>query len=132
MSIRLLKHLMVVVLSIALTSGIADATGYRNIENSSPQDIVEGMATKGVRGTANIVTGWVEIPKQIYVTGVETGWLRGAIIGSLKGVGMTVVRTVSGVGELFTFFVAYPGFYDPWIEPRFVWMKESSQKDSQF
>jgi hypothetical protein len=37
---------------------------------------------------------------------------------------MTVVRTASGIGELLTFFVAYPGFYDAWIEPRFVWMKE--------
>jgi len=113
-------------------SGTSGATGYRTIENSSPQDIVEGMATKGVRGVANIVTGWVEIPKQIYVTGTDTGWLRGVIIGPLKGIGMTVVRTVSGAGELLTFFVAYPGFYDPWIEPSFVWMKESSDKDSPF
>jgi putative exosortase-associated protein (TIGR04073 family) len=120
------------VISSFLLSGISVASGYRSIETASPQDIVEGMATKGVRGVANIVTGWVEIPKQIYVTGKETGWLRGSVIGPLKGIGMTVVRTVSGVGELLTFFVAYPGFYDPWIEPRFVWMKESSVKDSQF
>jgi len=118
--------------SVLMTSGLAVASGYRDIDTASPQDIVEGMATKGVRGAANILTGWVEIPKQIYVTGKDTGWLRGSIIGPLKGIGMTVVRTVSGAGELLTFFVAYPGFYDPWIEPRFVWMKESSDKDSPF
>lgn len=117
--------------SLVIT-GTAVASSYRTIETASPQDIVEGMATKGVRGVANILTGWVEIPKQIYVTGKETGWVRGSIIGPLKGIGMTVVRTVSGAGELLTFFVAYPGFYDPWIEPRFVWMKESSVKDSPF
>lgn len=124
---------LIIILSMAClfaSSGLASANGYRNIENASPQDIVEGMATKGVRGTANLVTGWVELPKQIYVTGVETGWLRGSIIGPLKGIGMTLVRTVSGAGELVTFFLAYPGFYDPWIEPRFVWMKESSGKDN--
>ena len=120
------------IISCFMFSGTSGATGYRTIENSSPQDIVEGMATKGVRGAANILTGWVEIPKQIYVTGKDTGWLRGSIIGPLKGIGMTVVRTVSGAGELLTFFVAYPGFYDPWIEPRFVWMKESSDRDSPF
>lgn len=119
-------------LSFLVLSGTSEASNYRTIENASPQDIVEGMAVKGVRGAANIVTGWVEIPKQIYVTGKETGWLRGSIIGPLKGIGMTVVRTVSGAGELLTFFVAYPGFFDPWIEPRFVWMKESSDKDSPF
>ena len=129
---RPLTLLFVSCLASLLFAGTAVASGYRSIETASPQDIVEGMATKGVRGVANILTGWVEIPKQIYVTGKETGWVRGSIIGPLKGIGMTVVRTVSGAGELLTFFVAYPGFYDPWIEPRFVWMKESSVKDSPF
>jgi len=129
---RPLTLLFVSCLASLLFAGTAVASGYRSIETASPQDIVEGMATKGVRGVANILTGWVEIPKQIYVTGKDTGWLRGSIIGPLKGIGMTVVRTVSGAGELLTFFVAYPGFYDPWIEPRFVWMKESSDKDSPF
>lgn len=127
-----MRSLLGVSLCLTVSTGVASATGYRNIENVSPQEIVEGMAAKGVRGAANIVTGWVEIPKQIYVTGTDTGWLRGAVIGPLKGIGMTVVRTVSGVGELLTFFVAYPGFYDPWFEPRLVWMKESSDKDSPF
>ena len=129
---RLLLTGCFLIISCLMFSGTSGATGYRNIDDASPQDIVEGMATKGVRGVANILTGWVEIPKQIYVTGKETGWLRGSIIGPLKGIGMTVVRTVSGAGELLTFFVAYPGFYDPWFEPRFVWMKESSDKDSPF
>jgi putative exosortase-associated protein (TIGR04073 family) len=97
---------------------------YRSVDSSSPQEIVDGMAAKGVRGAANLLTGWMEIPKQIYVTGEESGWLRGAVIGPFKGIGMTVIRTVSGAGELLTFFVAYPGFYDPWFEPRFVWQKE--------
>lgn len=127
----LLSGLFLMIFCLML-SGIAGASSYRTIENASPQDIVDGMATKGVRGAANIVTGWVEIPKQIYVTGTDTGWLRGVIIGPLKGIGMTVVRTVSGAGELLTFFIAYPGFYDPWIEPRFVWMKESSATNSPF
>lgn len=120
------------IVSLVMLPGISAASSYRNIDEASPQDIVDGMASKGVRGAANIVTGWVEIPKQIYVTGKDSGWLRGAVIGPLKGIGMTVVRTVSGVGELCTFFMAYPGFYDPWFEPRFVWMKESADKDSPF
>ena len=105
-------------------AGNAPADNYRTVESSSPQDIVDAMASKGVRGAANLLTGWAEIPKQIYVTGQESNWLRGAVIGPFKGIGMTVVRTISGAGELLTFFVAYPGFYDPWIEPRFVWQKE--------
>jgi putative exosortase-associated protein (TIGR04073 family) len=129
---RPLTILFLVVLCSHLLIGLSVASGYRTIDNASPQDIVDGMATKGVRGATNILTGWAEIPKQIYVTGTEGGWLRGAVIGPFKGIGMTVVRTVSGAGELLTFFLAYPGFYDPWMEPRFVWMKESSDKDSPF
>lgn len=103
---------------------VAGAVSYKNVDTASPQDIVDGMATKGVRGAVNIATGWIEFPKQIYVTGEKDGWVRGAVIGPFKGIGMTLVRTVSGAGELVTFFAAYPGFFDPWIEPRFVWMKE--------
>jgi putative exosortase-associated protein (TIGR04073 family) len=121
------KNLIVlsfVLLSLSLTGRNASASGYQTVEDSSPQDVVDSMAAKGVRGAANLVTGWVELPKQIYLTGERDGWLRGAVIGPLKGIGMTVVRTVSGAGELLTFFVPYPGFFDPWFEPRFVWQKE--------
>ncbi len=111
-------------LALALADRDASASGYQTVENSSPQDVVDSMAAKGVRGAANIVTGWVELPKQIYLTVDRDGWLRGTIIGPLKGIGMTVVRTVSGAGELATFFIPFPGFFDPWIEPRFVWQKE--------
>jgi putative exosortase-associated protein (TIGR04073 family) len=120
------KLCLLTLLSALLLSApsISKAASYKNVDSSSPQEIIDGMATKGVRGAANITLGWVEFPKQIYVTGMQDGWLRGAVIGPFKGVGMTVVRTVSGAGELLTFFLAYPGFYDPWIEPRFVWMSE--------
>jgi putative exosortase-associated protein (TIGR04073 family) len=96
----------------------------RTIEESSPQETIDGMATKGVRGGINIVTGWLEFPKQIYVTTKESGWGKGLLVGPFKGIGMTLVRTVSGFGELATFYLAYPGFYDPWFEPRFVWQPE--------
>ncbi len=111
-----------IVLTLCSTAFAGDA--YKTIESAAPQEIVDGMAAKGVRGAANIVTGWLEIPKQIYVTGKETTWLRGAVIGPFKGIGMTFVRTLAGVGELATFFVAYPGFYEPWFEPSYVWQKE--------
>lgn len=107
-----------------ITAVPATADSYKSIDTASAQETVDCMAAKGVRGAANLLTGWVEIPKQIYSTGETDGWLRGAVVGPFKGIGMAVVRTVSGAGELATFFVAYPGFYDSWIEPRFVWQNE--------
>ena len=112
------------VLVLAATSVPATAGSYSSVDTASAQDVVDNMAAKGVRGAANLVTGWAEIPKQIYVTGAEGGWLRGAVVGPFKGIGMALIRTVSGAGELATFFIAYPGYYDPWIEPRFVWQPE--------
>ncbi|HEY6873374.1 MAG TPA: exosortase system-associated protein, TIGR04073 family [Geobacteraceae bacterium] len=103
---------------------LAWADPYESNENSSPQKVVDGMANKAARGMANVATGWLELPKQIYLTYSEDGATKGLIVGPLKGIGMTIVRTFSGVGELATFFVAYPGFYDPYFEPPFVWQKE--------
>jgi len=121
------KHILIVLAAlfswfVACTPAVADS--YKNVDTSSAQEIVDAMAAKGVRGAANLLTGWVEIPKQIHLTGEKDGWMRGTVIGPFKGIGMAVVRTVSGAGELLTFFVAYPGFFDPWFEPRFVWQDE--------
>ena len=109
---------------IAAGQGTASADDYRFIENASPQEIVDGMANKAVRGVANVATGWVEFPKQIYLTFKEDGVAKGVFVGPLKGVGMTLVRTAVGAAEVLTFFVAYPGFFNPYFDPAFAWQKE--------
>ena len=96
----------------------------RTIETSSPQETVDAMANKAVRGVANVTTGWLEFPKQIVYTYREDGWGKGITVGPLKGLGMTLVRTVAGAIETLTFFVAFPGFYDPLVQPAYAWQKE--------
>lgn len=111
--------------TVALTQGgMAVADDFQTVERSSPQQVVDGMSTKAVRGLANVTTGWLEFPKQIYTTYKEDGAARGIFVGPLKGIGMTIVRTVTGVAEFATFFIPYPGFYDPYFDPSFVWQKE--------
>jgi putative exosortase-associated protein (TIGR04073 family) len=100
------------------------ADEFSTIEDSSAQEVVNEMGNKAARGIANSTTGWMEFPKQIYMTAKEDGAAKAIFIGPLKGIGMTLARTLAGVGELATFFVPYPGFYDPWIEPKYVWQKE--------
>jgi len=121
---RLFGALLICCSIVIAQVGVALADDYRTIENSSPQEVVNGMMTKAARGLTNVATGWVELPKQIYTTSEEDGAARGIFIGPFKGLGMMLVRTVSGAGELLTFFVAYPGFYDPYFDPGFVWEKE--------
>lgn len=124
-----MKHLLVAAaayLALAAFHGnMAHAGGaYRTADDSSAQTVVSEMANKAVRGVANVTTGWLEIPKQISVSFCEDGPVQGVFVGPLKGIGMTVVRTVAGAGELVTFFLPFPGFYDPYFEPAFVWQKE--------
>ncbi|NQT21810.1 MAG: exosortase system-associated protein, TIGR04073 family [Candidatus Omnitrophica bacterium] len=75
---------------------------------------------KLVRGVANVLTGWVELPKNIYQTTVEDNILSGLTIGLAKGVGMSIVRTGAGIYETVTFPFPIPEDYAPVLEPEFV------------
>ena len=69
------------------------------------------MVKKLSRGLANILTGWVEIPKNIYNTSIESNPLIGLTVGVAKGIGMSIVRTGAGVYELITFPFPLPEDY---------------------
>jgi len=76
--------------------------------------------TKLGRGVANTLTGWVEIPKNIYNTSVEDNALAGMTLGLAKGAGMTIVRTGAGIYEIATFPFPLPEDYKPILEPEYV------------
>ncbi|BCG45392.1 hypothetical protein GEOBRER4_n0146 [Citrifermentans bremense] len=120
------KYVVVMALLVLALAGSVEMVQAddRSVDSASPQEVVDGMANKLVRGVANIGTGWMEFPKQIYLTCRDDGFAKGLTVGPLKGIGMTVVRTVAGAGETATFFLAYPGFYDPYFDPAYVWQKE--------
>ena len=77
-------------------------------------------AKKLGRGLANVLTGWIELPKNIYDTSVEDNPLAGLTIGLAKGAGMTIVRTGAGIYEVVTFPFPIPEDYGPVLEPEFV------------
>lgn len=83
--------------------------------------VIEKMGKKLGRGLVNVATGWIELPKNIYDTSVETNNpLMGITYGTLKGVGMTVVRTGAGAYDVATFLFPVPADYKPILEPEFV------------
>jgi putative exosortase-associated protein (TIGR04073 family) len=84
------------------------------------QCFAQDPAKKLGRGLANILTGWVELPKNIYETSVEENVLSGLTMGLAKGIGMTIVRTGAGVYETVTFPFPIPEDYQPVLEPEFV------------
>ena len=76
--------------------------------------------TKLGRGIANTLTGWVELPKNIYSTSVDDNPLAGVTLGLAKGAGMTLVRTGAGIYEIATFPFPLPEAYKPILEPEYV------------
>jgi len=94
-----------------------------------PEMIGEKMAVKFTRGFANTLTGVLEFPKQTILTGRDMGGVA-IIVGPLKGIGMTLYRTFIGVSEMVFFMVPQPGYYDPMIDPTFVWDGWEPKRDS--
>lgn len=72
------------------------------------------------RGVANTLTGWVELPKNVYDTSREDNAFAGMTLGLAKGLGMTLVRTGSGIFEIATFPFPLPEDYKPILEPEYV------------
>jgi len=103
-----MKKLLIVCIAIVTILSIATA--------SYAQD----PAKKLGRGVANILTGWLEIPKNIYNTSIEANPMVGITVGTAKGIGMSIVRTGAGVYEVITFPFPLPEDYVPILEPEFV------------
>lgn len=76
--------------------------------------------TKLGRGVANTLTGWVELPKNIYKTSVDENAFAGMTLGLAKGAGMTIVRTGAGIFEIATFPFPLPEDYKAILEPEYV------------
>ena len=89
-------------------------------EEQQPENIAGKMAIKFGRGVTNIVTSVVEIPKQTVLMGREMGGV-GYLVGPFSGILMTGYRAIIGVAETVFFLVPAPGYYDPMIDPAFVW-----------
>lgn len=89
-------------------------------EVPKPESIAEKMTFKLVRGATNFVTSVAEFPKQTILTGRNHGAI-GYVVGPIKGVGMTLYRGFIGLTETVFFMVPQPGYYDPMIDPEFVW-----------
>ncbi len=103
-----MKRLMICVLIVAILLAMC------------VQAHAQDPARKLGRGIANVLTGWVEIPKNIYETSIEENVIIGLTLGLAKGIGMCIVRTGAGVYEIMTFPFPIPEDYMPVMEPEFV------------
>jgi putative exosortase-associated protein (TIGR04073 family) len=107
-------------MTMKMTKAIIICVAILMVLNIATASYAQDMGRKLYRGCANILTGWVELPKNIYDTSVEDNPLSGLTIGLAKGVGMTIVRTGAGVYEAATFPFPIPEGYCPVLEPEYV------------
>jgi putative exosortase-associated protein (TIGR04073 family) len=109
-------------ITIVLSLLLICSAGAPSFAQETPQSeaIAEKMAFKLVRGATNAVTSLVEIPKQSYLMVRDRGAV-GYVVGPIKGFGMAFYRGLVGITETVFFMVPQPGYYDPMIEPEFVW-----------
>lgn len=114
--------------ALALLSCLFFSSSLHAVEQK-PDAIAEKMAFKLVRGVTNIVTCIVEVPKQTVVTAQNHGPI-GYIVGPVKGIGMMFYRGFIGLTETVFFSVPQPGYYEPMMNPEFVWQDWSSGKES--
>lgn len=114
-------------LAVALLSTSLTAMPVFANEMPKPEAIAEKMSFKLVRGTTNFFTSVVELPKQTILTTRNHGTV-GYFVGPIKGVGMTLYRAFIGLTEAVFFMVPQPGYYDPMMEPEFVWQGWDEQR----
>ena len=87
----------------------------------TPNDVAEtnrgAAASKKLgRGLANVLGGWLELPKGIQSVGDESGFLAGLTWGPIYGIGNALVRTGAGVYDIATF----PMPSEPVVQPEYV------------
>ena len=99
-------QILFVLLILSLSSNAALAQEY-------PTKVGEKLGN----GIANVITGVVEIPKTMIITGHKKGAPYGLTAGFFTGLVHTVGRTVSGAIDIATFLVPTT----PFVRPNYIW-----------
>ena len=112
-----IKFFCLLALALSLSVGAAHA---RSMDIDRDQSDAGKMLNKLGRGLTNVLTCWVEVPRNIANEWEQTDPATGLIMGTVKGIGWGFARLASGVYETVTFPFPIPKGYGPMIEPEFV------------
>ena len=91
----------------------------------SPSAAAQDPIHKAGRGMANILTAWLELPKNLHLGMLEQNPFAGVAAGLLRGSGLMLTRLAVGAYETVTFPVPYPreyaSPYEPLELPDYAW-----------
>lgn len=92
---------------------------------AAPMAMADDAVHKLGRGAVNVVTSWIEIPKQLHLGAQSDNPITGVVSGLGKGVSLTVLRIGVGLYEAVTFPISYPrGYVSPYEQmslPDYAW-----------
>ena len=118
--LRLHSHFKVaVVIGAIFALCLLSAPGFADDLYREKSDVGK-MMTKLGRGFVNVLTGWIEIPKNIAETWKETDPFTGFVVGTVKGMGWGWARTCTGFYDITTFLFPVPEDYESLIEPAYI------------
>ena len=114
---KLVAGLLMIVLLLS-----SSLPAYAQYEIERTDFPAKRQLTKLGRGLANVLSGWAEIPKEIYERSKDSETLGGIVFTApVVGVAKAVGRTAVGFFEVVTFFLPIPEDYGPLVEPEFVY-----------
>ena len=104
-----------VLLGVVLACGALGAAS-----NADASSYTDGMLRKLGRGIANVATCPAELVRTPTLVGQREGYLAGMTVGIVQGAWRTVLRGVTGVFEIATFYAEIPKGFRPLMMPEFV------------
>lgn len=112
-----IKIICLVALALSLSVGSASA---RSVDIEREQSDAGKMMHKLGRGITNVLTCWVEVPRNIANEWEQTDPATGLVMGTVKGIGWGFTRLATGVYDAVTFPFPIPQGYEAMLEPEFV------------
>lgn len=119
---KLSRIASLVALVLMLSAGAVSAQGLELDPDpvTADRSATGQMMHKLGRGVTNVLTCWVEVPRNVAIAWENTDPVSGTIVGAVKGIGWGFARLATGVYETVTFPFAVPADYEAMIEPEFV------------
>ena len=81
---------------------------------------IDKIFTKLGRGVVNVLTGWIEVPRNIAKEWRRTDPFTGTVIGLFRGFGWAVARTFAGFYEVISVPFPVPRNYEPVMQPEYI------------
>ena len=82
---------------------------------------LDGSLRKLGRGIANLATCPAELVRTPELVGRRDGTLAALTVGIAQGIARTILRGVTGLFEVATFYAEVPKNFGPLMKPEFVW-----------